>query len=90
MGFIYLFIAVSDLVVHLSHLSLVQALLLHRHQLPQDRAGADHADEPPQEELGGRAHPQVSWRDAITVNDLLSFTHLTNFCSPGTTSSTAT
>ena len=28
-----------------------QALLLDRHQLPQDRAGADDADESPQEEL---------------------------------------
>ena len=36
-----------------------QALLLHCNQLPQDRAGADHADESPQEELGRRAYSEV-------------------------------
>ena len=78
--------AVSDLLVRLSHLSRLQALLLHRHQLPQDGAGTDHVDEPTQEELGGRPHPQVK----LLVKNLFSLMTFHNFRPAGTTSTTAT
>ena len=33
-----------------------QTLLFHRHQLPEERVGAENVDESEQEELGGRSH----------------------------------
>ena len=37
-------------------LRISQTLLFHRHQLPEERVGAENVDEPEQEELGGRPH----------------------------------
>ena len=57
---------------------MFQSLLLHRYQLQEERAGAEDADEPQQEELGGRSDLE-RLQQSLQVRIILKWRSASNF-----------